>query len=153
MDDRALHGVFQMCADGINPALLLSVFSEVPLALSTATPATRNAAVSRALRFCVAGCVAIAVPVVLAELGKKHEVWSGHPGFPSGHTTFAAATSAVIVAYRGRYWLILCGPATIVMMYALVYLRHHEPPEVFGGLILGVGLASLVMRLLRPNIP
>lgn len=138
MDDRALRWVLQMCADGINPALLFSVLSEIPFALSSATPQTRHAALGRAVRFCIAGCVAIAVPVVLAELGKKHEVWNGHPGFPSGHATFAASASAVIIAYRGRHWLLLCTPVTAAMLYSLVYLGHHEMPEVIGGLMLTV---------------
>lgn len=154
MDERIVRQLLQMCADGIVPALLFSVLSEVPLALSSATPETRNASLKRALRFCVAGCVAIAVPVVLAELGKKHEIWTGHPGFPSGHTTFTASASAAIVAYRGKHWLLICAPATALMMYSLVYLGHHEVPEVVGGLVLGVGLATLITRaLLRPNIP
>ena len=146
MDERTIRFILQMCTDGINPALLFSVFSEVPLALSSATPQTRPASLACALRFCVVGCAAIVVPVVLAELGKKYQIWDGHPGFPSGHTTFAASASAVIVAYRRKHWLLLCAPATAVMMYSLVYLGHHEVPEVFGGLVLGVGLAALIMR-------
>ncbi len=138
----------RMCADGIGPALLFSVLSEVPLAVQSSPPGTRLAALVRAGRFCVAGLIAIAVPVVLAELGKQHVVWNGHPGFPSGHTTFTAAASAAIVTYRGKQWLVICAPATVLMMIALVYLRHHDPPEVFGGLVLGATLATLITRLL-----
>jgi len=83
---------------------------------------------------------------VLAELGKHHEIWQGHPGFPSGHTTFAASASAAIVVYRGNYWLIVAVPLTIAMMVSLVYLRHHNVPEVLGGLVLGAGLGAVLAR-------
>ncbi|MBC8139691.1 MAG: phosphatase PAP2 family protein [Fibrella sp.] len=146
-----IRTILQLCADSIAPALLFSVFSEVPIALSSATSQTRNATLGRALRFCVVGCVAIAVPVVLAELGKKYEIWHGHPGFPSGHTTFAASASAVIVTYRGKHWLLLCAPATVVMMCSLVLLRYHTPVEVLGGLVLGAVLATLITRSLMPR--
>ena len=58
MDERTIRWILQMCADGINPALLFSVLSELPLALSSATPQSRSVSVGRAVRFCVAGCVA-----------------------------------------------------------------------------------------------
>ncbi|MBC8140232.1 MAG: phosphatase PAP2 family protein [Armatimonadetes bacterium] len=146
---NAVARIAQMLADGINPALLLSILSELPVALSSAE-SDRALRLRRAVRFAVAGCVAVAVPVVLAELGKRYEVWGGHPGFPSGHTTFAASASAVIVAYRGNYWLIVAVPLTVLMMASLVYLRHHNIPEVLGGLVLGAGLGAILMRALSP---
>lgn len=136
-----------MLADGINPALLLSILSELPVALSS-VERERPARLRRAVRFMIAGCVAVAVPVVLAELGKHGEIWRGHPGFPSGHTTFAAAASAAIVVHRGNYWLVVAVPLTALMMASLVYLRHHNLPEVLGGLVLGVGLGTVLTRWL-----
>ena len=145
MDDLTRR-VMQMLCDGINPALLLSVLSEVPMALSGATPDTRKATLARAASFVAVGCATIAVPVVLAEIGKHYVIWAGHPGFPSGHTTFSAAASAAIVAYRGAWWLLLAVPATGAMMVSLVYLKHHDLLEVLGVLVLGAGLAWAITR-------
>ncbi len=141
----------QTLADGINPALLLSILSDIPIALSSPEP-DRALRLRRAVRFVVAGCIAVAVPVVLAELGKHHEIWHGHPGFPSGHTTFAASASAAIVVYRGNYWLIVAVPLTLAMMTSLVYLQHHNVPEVLGGLVLGAGLGAILTRVLSPRV-
>jgi len=153
LDVQTIHGVMDMLVNGINPVLFVVILMGVLSALSSATPATRAASLRRALWLCAVGCVAIAVPVVFAEVGKRYVVWQGHSGFPSGHTTFAASASAVIVAYRGKPWLLLAVPATALMMFALVYLRYHETGDVFGGLLLGAGVGALMTRLLvRPRV-
>ena len=146
MNDDLTHRVMQMLCNGINPALLLSVLSEVPMALSGAMPDTRTTVLRRAVRFAVVGCVAIAVPVTLAELGKHYVIWAGHPGFPSGHATFAASASAASVAHRGNIWLMIAVPCTVLMAVSLVYLKHHDVPEVLGGLVLGVTLGAAIVR-------
>jgi membrane-associated phospholipid phosphatase len=151
INDSTTYWFMRACCDGINPALLALVFAAVPAALTGAQGPERAVRLGRAIRFCGAGVFAIAVPVILAELGKTHQVWNGHPGFPSGHTTFAISASMAICLYRGPWWWLLCAPMTATMMVSLVYLRHHNPPEVFGGLVLGGAVAAVIMSILMPR--
>lgn len=146
--------VWHNLTDSLNPALMVLIVSEIPQALSStvaAPPAERRAALARAARFCLIAVVAVAVPVFLAEKGKAYQVWHGHPGFPSGHTTFSTAAGAAIAAHRGRWWLVLLVPITVLMMVALVKMHNHTPIEVMGGALLGGVLGTVISRLLRPR--
>ena len=84
-------------------------------------------------------CVGVAV--VLAELGKKMEVWPGHNNFPSGHTAFAASCAMVLVLHRGRAWLWIVAPLVALMGASLVYGNWHTVDEVVGALFLGPSVA------------
>ena len=88
---------------------------------------------------CILG---VGLAVILAESGKRWEVWPGHPSFPSGHETFclAAVTS---LAVRDRRWLRAGLPLAVVMAWALVAARFHTPIDVAGALLTGPGPALL----------
>lgn len=92
--------------------------------------------------------VAVGAAVLLAEAGKKWEVWHGHSGFPSGHATLAAACAMCLIL-RDRRWAALSVPATALMAWALVAANYHDVPDVVGALILGPTVAALVLRAAR----
>ena len=77
----------------------------------------------------------IGLAVALAEIGKRREVWAGHPTFPSGHEAFALA-AAVSLAARDRRWLALGLPLTLLMSWALVAAHYHQPVDVLGSWLL-----------------
>lgn len=120
--------------NAINPLLVLL------LALERGGP-------KRAWPFWLRWVVALAVAVSLAELGKKFQVWPGHSGFPSGHTTFAATCSTALVLRRGAWWLVPGLALTGLMMASLVIAGWHTIPDTLGALALAVGVTTLVWRV------
>ena len=148
-----LNSIAGVLTEGINVACIVMILSELPAALSVPRE-QRSAALAKALRFILVTLIAMAVPIFLAETSKENEFWPGHPGFPSGHTTFTASACAAIAVYRGSWWWLLGIPLTLLMMVSLVIRHYHNPPEVFGGMVLGIGLSTVITRLLiRPNVP
>lgn len=123
-------------AETINPLL-------VGLILAAPGPPTRAAGT-----FWGRCAVAVGLAVLLAEAGKKWEVWHGHSGFPSGHATLAAACATCLIL-RDRRWAALSVPATALMAWALVAARYHDVPDVVGALVLGPAVAALVLRAAR----
>jgi undecaprenyl-diphosphatase len=76
-----------------------------------------------------------------------------HPhgtSFPSGHTTYTAATSIALVLLfttpgpRRRKWWLLAGVGIIAMAWSRTYLQVHWLTDVIGGALLGVGIALVV---------
>jgi len=68
------------------------------------------------------------------------------PSYPSGHAVLVAAQLGVLAAYRWRVALALL-PLGLLVSGSRVYLGHHVPIDVVGGLILGAALATgLVSR-------
>ena len=61
------------------------------------------------------------------------------PGFPSGHTVAAFGTAIVIaLSYRQpRWWAIAFGGAALIG-FSRIYLAHHYPSDVLGGVLLGM---------------
>lgn len=87
-------------------------------------------------RFWGGSALGIGVAVALAEWGKARMVWAGHPGFPSGHETFAAAAATCLVCHDRR-WAALAVPAVTLMAWALVTAGYHTPADIGGALVLG----------------
>ncbi|HVK06245.1 MAG TPA: phosphatase PAP2 family protein [Armatimonadaceae bacterium] len=105
-------------------------------------------------RYVACFVVGIAVPVALAQAGKRWEVWPGHPGFPSGHETFTVSAAMCLVLLHGaRRWLLPGVVASALMGWAVVRAGFHHPPEVAGAVVLGVAGAAAVCRRLRPLPP
>jgi undecaprenyl-diphosphatase len=76
-----------------------------------------------------------------------------HPhgtSFPSGHTTYAAATSVALVLLfsapgpRRRWWWALAGLGVVGMGWSRTYLQVHWLSDVVAGALLGIGIALLV---------
>jgi hypothetical protein len=87
---------------------------------------------------------AIVITAALAELGKRAQIWPGHPTFPSGHMAQAAALCVSLVRLRGRRWAWLAVPLLPAMAWALWASHAHDLPEIFGGLVLGTLVAFLI---------
>lgn len=122
-------------AESLNPLL-------VGMILAAPGPPTRGAG-----RYWGRCAVAVGLAVLLAEAGKKYEVWHGHSGFPSGHATFALACATCLIL-RDRRWAWLAAPSVLLMAWALVAAHYHDVPDVVGALILGPTVAALVLRLM-----
>ena len=88
-----------------------------------------------------------------------------HPAgasFPSGHAAFAAATSIAFVLLftgvgpRRRIWWTLAALVIVTMAWSRTYLQVHWLLDVFGGSLLGAGVALVVfptLQLLRASRP
>ena len=88
-------------------------------------------------------CVlSIGLAVILAESGKRWEIWPGNPTFPSGHETFCLAAMTCL-AVRDARWFCLGLPLASLMAWALVAARFHTPVDVAGALLTGPGPALL----------
>ncbi len=134
----------KIIANAINPlsALLLLAAPFVTLRSSRAWE------LSRAWEYwgrCVLG---VGLAVVLAESGKRGEVWPGHPGFPSGHETFCLAAMTCL-AVRDPRWLGLGLLLSLVMAWALIAARFHTPLDIAGALLTGPGPALLCQMYKR----
>lgn len=103
--------------------------------------------------FWLRSVVSISAAVYLAEEGKRHIVFAGHPTFPSGHMTFATAAAACLVLQRGPRWLLLTAPLAAAIGVSLVIAGWHRPVDIAGGLLLGmiVPVLAAKVRILRLN--
>lgn len=74
---------------------------------------------------------------------------SANGSFPSGHTTLLSALGAILISIRYRRigWLILI--ATLFSGVARVAAGVHWPVDIFGGFVLGIGVAALVAFFMR----
>jgi len=123
-----------MISSSINPFLVLMILVEPALPRRTEQEAWP--------RFWLRAVLGIAIAVVLAEMGKRYEVWPGHPSFPSGHTTFATAAAVALVCRRGRRWAPLALAAVLLMGTALVIGHYHTIADIIGGIALAVTITG-----------
>jgi membrane-associated phospholipid phosphatase len=128
----------------INPIFVALVLEEP---LIPAKSRSRSRRSSSSLWFYLQAVLAIGIPVALAELGKKYQVWPGHLNFPSGHTTFAAAAATCLVMRRGERWAWMAVPLVLLMALGLLYGHWHTPLEVLAALVLGPAVAWMIMSL------
>jgi membrane-associated phospholipid phosphatase len=88
----------------------------------------------------------ISVPVLLAEGGKAVEIWQGHPGFPSGHSTMAFAVASCLWLCRPGFWGLIGFWLASFMPSALMLHGAHDMPEVACGAVLGLSLPFLIWQ-------
>jgi membrane-associated phospholipid phosphatase len=136
--------IAQTLTGTIGPALLVLMLEEPLLA-----PGTLRERILHSLRFWLRALLAIAVPVLMTELGKKYEVWPGHPNFPSGHMTFATSAATVLVLQRGSGWAWIMTALALLEGLLLVSGGWHTPDEVVVGGIMGATVPLLIWRLTR----
>ncbi len=75
--------------------------------------------------------------------GKRLATATGY-SFPSGHTTTGASFySSLAFAYKKRALSILCAIMIFLVGTSRLYLGVHWPIDVFGGLVLGIGITFL----------
>jgi membrane-associated phospholipid phosphatase len=137
-----LYWLADRASDAISPIFIALILEEPLLG-----EATTSARWRRGLIFWARAVLCIAGAVILAEMGKKYQVWHGHSNFPSGHTTFATSAATTLVLQRGRRWLWLVAPLAILMGISLAYDHWHTPDEVFAGWILGAIVALVLWRI------
>ena len=121
--------------------VLADIINPVLAALVAAAPLLAHKSPGQAW---AASAVAIAVPVLLAEEGKRLPVWAGHPGFPSGHMAFAAAAGTCLL-WTNKRWAGAAVPLCGVLGWALVRAGYHAPADVFGSLVFAPPLAWLCL--------
>lgn len=126
-DDTRL--VAQFLADVINPIL-------VGLLAASGLRACRQEYGS--ILRCALGIV---VAVLVAETGKRYQVWHGHPAFPSGHETLAVACATALLI-RSRRWAAVVVPLSAAIGWALVRAGHHTPIEVIAGAATGAAFVT-----------
>jgi len=70
-------------------------------------------------------------------------------GFVSAHAanTFAIATFTSLVFKNYRYTLFIF-PWAILIAYTRIYLGVHYPGDILGGILLGIGLGTVIYKLL-----
>jgi len=125
--------MFSVLTTAIN-ALLLLLTAAAPLA---AGGATRAGKWRGARDYWLRSALGIGIGVALAESGKRYEIWSGHPSFPSGHETVALAAGTCLAAAEPR-WLYLALPLAGVQAWALVAGHFHYPWDIAGALLTGL---------------
>ncbi|GAA1098118.1 phosphatase PAP2 family protein [Nocardiopsis composta] len=67
---------------------------------------------------------------------------------PSVHTLIAVIASGVSAVYLGAAGAAAALPLTALVAWSRLRLRHHTPPQVLGGALIGAA-ASLLFTLLR----
>jgi len=75
------------------------------------------------------------------------------PSFPSGHATYAGATSLALVLLfttpgtRRRLWWVLAVLGVVGMAWSRTYLQVHWLTDVIAGALLGSGISLLVFAI------
>jgi len=68
--------------------------------------------------------------------------------FPSGHT-MAAFAAATVICYTNRRFGVLAFAFAALMAFSRLYLYVHYPSDVLAGMLLGILIASLSIRLVE----
>jgi membrane-associated phospholipid phosphatase len=144
-----LYEIADRASNAINPIFIIMILEEPLLPLGIARERFLGT-----VSFWGRVLLCMGVAVTLAEMGKAHQVWHGHPLFPSGHTTFATSAATCLILQRGKVWAYLCVPLAVLMGVSLAYGHWHTPDEVLGGWILGAVVPYLLWRLsTRQRLP
>ena len=63
------------------------------------------------------------------------------PSFPSGHTTISTAMSYVLSKEYNKWYLM---SIPVIVALSRLYLGVHYPSDVFGGFLVGIGIAYIM---------
>ena len=141
--------VFAFLTNAVNTLLLLLAAAAPLLPTKDVTKTDTNKAPS-AWTYWLRSGLGVSIAVILAESGKHFVIWPGRPTFPSGHETLALAAGTCLVLRHPR-GLALVLPLTVFQAWALVAGHFHQPVDVAGALITGIG-PPLGCHLLFPNL-
>lgn len=84
-------------------------------------------------------------PVDLFEaIQARENVRHGSLGFPSGHGAVASTIATLANRYLSKKWQILSIFTLCVVVVGRIYVGAHLPLDMFGGLFLGIFIASLL---------
>ena len=73
----------------------------------------------------------------------------GFPAFPSGHTVVAFGVATVIgLSFQQWRWKIMGATVAALIALSRVYLGHHFPSDVFGGVVLGIAVGTACYGLI-----
>ena len=137
--------IARLIAELVNPALAIVLL---------AAPWVPRRPEESPWQFWATCLIALLIAWSIADNGKAHEVWSGHPTFPSGHESFAAAASTCLARYD-RDWIWLMAPILAVFGWALVTAGYHDPEDIYGGLVVGpvsAFLAAFAVAMLKNKL-
>ena len=81
-------------------------------------------------------------PFEASELYREFWIFAGSVkvgdrSFPSGHTTSAVAAMAALFLVRGKKYLWICIPYSILMGASRLYFAVHYPSDVIAGALVG----------------
>ena len=72
--------------------------------------------------------------------------------FPSGHTLASFASATVLVAMNRKWGIAALIMATLIS-FSRMYLYVHFPTDVLAGFVIGVMIALLCVKFIKPRIP
>jgi len=103
----------------------------VMLAILVVTVLSHFARLRVAMKFLLLCAVAMFVTFVLAHINRWENLWSGHPGFPSGHMTLMTCTFTLLILLNAR-WIFAAVPLLCIFGWLLVHLHNHSWLDVIG---------------------
>jgi undecaprenyl-diphosphatase len=100
------------------------------------------------LVYCIKNTILRPRPFVMLGLAEADLLVKEKPytSFPSGHTT-AAFTTATLLGYYFKKWLIPAFAAAVCAGLARIYLLVHYPSDVIAGAVIGVLISLSVIYI------
>lgn len=95
-------------------------------------------------------------PAGFLENLELRPLWDGL-GFPSGHSSVAAAIAAVLSVWARGWWLVVIWSIPLLVGFMRLYTAAHFPLDVLAGwglgVVIGTGVAGLWRHWMRSRLP